>query len=59
MKKASKKHPGPAFGESARIDPERRLCSNFDSKGITRQKIARRKEMGFRVVDNFCEEHIM
>ena len=42
-----------------RLDPETRLCPAFDSAGIALFPVARPDEMGFRVVDNFCEEHIM
>ena len=54
MKKRSPKDlPAP------RLDPETRLCPAFDSAGIALFPVARPDEMGFRVVDNFCEEHIM
>ncbi|MGE4352982.1 MAG: hypothetical protein AB7D36_02720 [Oscillospiraceae bacterium] len=42
-----------------RLEPENRLCPNFDCTSITYQKVAPRDVMGVRVVDNFCEEHIM
>ena len=41
-----------------RLDPELRLCPLFDSESIALFPLASREEMGFRVLDNFCEEHI-
>ena len=41
-----------------RLDPELRLCPQFDSESIALFPVATREEMGFRVLDNFCEEHI-
>lgn len=41
-----------------RLDPELRLCPRFDSESIALFPLASREEMGFRVLDNFCEEHI-
>ena len=41
-----------------RLDPERRLCPQVDSESIALFPLASREEMGFRVLDNFCEEHI-
>lgn len=45
--------------ESLRLNPERRLCVKFDSRSIAKFRVASSKEMGFRVVDNCAEEHIM
>jgi hypothetical protein len=42
-----------------RLNPEERLCPKFDSNSIAMFPVADRGEMGVRVVDNFCEEHIM
>ncbi len=42
-----------------RIEPEKRLCPAFDPVSIALFPVASRSEMGVRVVDNFCEEHIM
>lgn len=42
-----------------RLEPERRLCPAFDPVSIALFQVASREEMGVRVVDNFCEEHIM
>lgn len=41
-----------------RLDPELQLCPQFDSESIALFPLASREEMGFRVLDNFCEEHI-
>lgn len=41
-----------------RLDPEKRLCPETDSASIRKSRVASREQMGFRVVDNFCEEHI-
>ena len=41
-----------------RIQPERRICPAFDPDSIADFRVAEPGEMGFRVLDNFCEEHI-
>ena len=41
-----------------RLDPEERLCPEFDSCGIKLFSSPDREEMGMRVLDNFPEEHI-
>ena len=41
-----------------RLDPEQRLCEEFDSCSIKKYAAPAPGEMGFRVVDNFPEEHI-
>lgn len=41
-----------------RLDPETRLASGFDSVSIAKYPIAEPGEMGFRVKDDFPEEHI-
>lgn len=41
-----------------RLDPESRVCPAFDSVTIAEFPVAAPGEMGFRVLDNFCEEHI-
>lgn len=46
---------GPCF----RLDPEQRLCPAFDAVTIAKFPVADRTDMGFRVLDNFTEEHIM
>ncbi len=42
-----------------RIEPEKRLCPAFDPVSVAQFPVADRGEMGVRVLDNFCEEHIM
>jgi hypothetical protein len=41
-----------------RLEPEKRLCPECDPETIRRCRVAEPGEMGFRVLDNFCEEHI-
>ena len=41
-----------------RLEPEKRLCPLFDPVSIAEVPVAEPGEMGYRVVDNFCEEHI-
>ncbi len=41
-----------------RLDPETRLAPSFDSASIAKFPVAEPGEMGFRVLDNFPEEHI-
>lgn len=43
---------------NSRLDPETRLAPRFDSVGIAKFPIAKPGEMGFRVLDDFTEEHI-
>ena len=49
-----------AFPETPalRIEPEKRLCPAFDPVSIATFPVAEPEEMGYRVLDNFCEEHI-
>lgn len=42
-----------------RLSPEKRLCSRFDADSIAEYSVADPGEMGFRVVDNCAEEHMM
>ena len=44
--------------EDLRLDPETRLCPQFDSRSL---KLFRQPDhrMGVRVVDNCAEEHMM
>jgi len=44
--------------ESLRLNPEKRLCPMYDSETIAKYSVAAPGEMGFRVVDDFVEEHI-
>lgn len=41
-----------------RLEPEKRLCPTVDSTGIRMYRIATSEEMGMRVMDDFCQEHI-
>ncbi len=41
-----------------RLEPEKRMCPLFDPDTIAKFRVAAPGEMGFRVLDNFCEEHI-
>ncbi len=41
-----------------RLEPEKRMCPIHDPDTIDEYEIATSEEMGFRVMDNFCEEHI-
>ena len=45
--------------EDLRLDPEAQLCPKFDQTSIAMFPVADPEEMGFRVVDNCAEEHIM
>lgn len=48
----------PAERPPWRIEPEKRLCPAFDPVSIATFPVAEPEEMGYRVLDNFCEEHI-
>ena len=41
-----------------RLEPEKRLCPGFDPVTIAKFRVVDPGDMGFRVLDNFCEEHI-
>lgn len=43
---------------SLRLEPQKRLCPIFDAMSIAAFPVAAPGEMGFRVLDDFCEEHI-
>ncbi len=45
--------------EDLRLAPQDRLCPKFDEESIALFPVADPGEMGFRVVDNCAEEHIM
>ena len=42
----------PSRTPALRIEPEKRLCPAFDPVSIATFPV------GYRVLDNFCEEHI-
>ena len=48
----------PSRTPCLRLEPEKRLCPLFDPVTIAEFPVAAPGEMGFRVLDNFCEEHI-
>ena len=48
----------PRRPPALRIEPEKRLCPAFDPVSIATFPVAEPEEMGYRVLDNFCEEHI-
>jgi len=45
--------------ENLRLSPECRLCARFDEYSIARFPLPSPEKMGFRVIDNILEEHIM
>lgn len=54
-KKKKRRTDEPA---NPRLDPEERIAPRFDSASIARFPVAAPGEMGFRVLDDFTEEHI-
>ena len=48
----------PSRTPALRIEPEKRLCPAFDPVSIATFPVAEPEELGYRVLDNFCEEHI-
>lgn len=52
------KHKADTRG-NLRLDPEQRLCAKYDSRSIAKFRVASPEDMGFRVIDNCAEEHIM
>ena len=48
----------PSRTPALRIEPGKRLCPAFDPVSIATFPVAEPEEMGYRVLDNFCEEHI-
>ena len=48
----------PILTPALRNEPEKRLCPAFDPVSIATFPVAEPEEMGYRVLDNFCEEHI-
>lgn len=47
------------IGDSLRLDPENRLCPQYDSTGIRMFPVASWDKMGRQVLDDFCQEHMM
>lgn len=45
--------------EDLRLNPEARMCPEFDQTCIKLFAAPDREEMGVRVLDNCAEEHIM
>ncbi len=45
--------------EDLRLDPEKRICPKFDQTSIALFPVADPEKMGFRVLDNCAEEHMM
>ena len=55
------KTPAPSpdtIPPALRVEPEKRLCPEYDPVTIKRYRAPSPEKMGFRVLDNFCEEHI-
>lgn len=46
-------------GDDLRLSPEKRLANKFDTDSIAEFPVAKPDNMGFRVLDNCAEEHIM
>ena len=53
------REPHPALLTCLRLEPEQRLCPLFDPDTIAEFSVAAPGEMGYRVLDDFCEEHIL
>lgn len=55
--------PEPRAGDDwpacFRLEPDKRLVPRFDSCCIAQFQVAKPGKMGFRVVDDCCEDHIM
>ena len=56
LKKKKENRPGGL--PFLRLEPEKRLCPIFDDAAIATFPVAPPEEMGFRVLDDCCEEHI-
>ena len=59
MAKKRKREKGKPGGEDLRLSPEARIAPRFDSASIAKYPVAEPGRMGFRVLDNCAEEHIM
>ena len=53
-----RKKQEPPLRDELRLDPEQRLCSQWDSTSIRKFPVASWDQMGFQVLDDFCVEHI-
>ena len=56
MAKKKKKRLDPP--SDVRMEPEKRVTPKFDDESIALHRVADRKDMGFRVLDNCAEENI-
>lgn len=56
--KTAKKKRTAQPGDSLRLDPEKRLCPQFDSTGIKNYPVASWDKVGWQVVDDCAQEHI-
>lgn len=45
--------------ERLRLNPERRPCAKFDSRSTAKFRVASPGNMGFLVIDNCAEEHML
>jgi hypothetical protein len=54
--KKPEKRPGQM--PCLRLEPEKRLCPIFDDASVATFPVAPPEEMGFRVLDDCCQEHI-
>lgn len=54
----AKREETAKLGDTLRLDPELRLCSEWDATGIRKFQVASWDDMGYQVLDDFCHEHI-
>ena len=59
MSKKKKKLNKKTKANDLRLNPEKRMCSEYDAYSIAKYPVAKPDVMGVRVVDNCAEEHIM
>lgn len=52
-----KKDPYRCKNSELRVDPEQRLCEDFDSMSVAKFDVAEPGRMGFRVLDDCAQEH--
>ena len=57
-KKKKQKHDKMEM-DNLRLNPEDRICPEYNSYSLAEYPVAKPDEMGVRVVDNCAEEHIM